>query len=135
MYNQTVIDLQEVVGEQITMDLIEYFGGVGLSIPQKITRSHALCYTVGYRYAKLLVEHFGGKRLELPSERNYIIEMRRQRDHKICTRFKNGDSIRFIASEFGLSRKAVQNILDKYGVERPGKVEQQGSQITMDIAS
>lgn len=135
MYNQTVKDLQDVVGEQITMDLVEYFGGVGLSIPSKITRSHSLCYTVGYRYAQLLVEHFGGKRLDLPSERNYLIEIRRQRDRKICKRFECGESIRSIAVDFQLSRKSITNILDKYGVERPHRQGSEGSQITMFEAS
>lgn len=110
MRSKTLNEIVDVCGHQAAIALTRSYGGRQLSVPRpdRMTEEHPIALSIGLTAARKLANARGGERLEIPSEVNAVLELRNE---AVVKMFDNGDSIRSIGMDLGISRKWVRNIL------------------------
>ena len=101
-------DLVELVGLQVTLTLVEHYGGVRLYVPVKYDPEHVLAKQIGHQAALKLIEMYRGDRFDIPRAEK---AMRAVRDWKIREQYWGGKSQRQLAREYGLTDRQIRNIL------------------------
>lgn len=118
---QQVVDL---IGVHASIRLVRLKGGQEITFPQvgNLHYMHWLVVEVGMDNAISMCKEYKGATLKLPIEVNALLQLRNQ---AIAEDFKAGKSISSIALEYGVDRKLVQNILDKFGLRAKEKNKNQ----------
>jgi hypothetical protein len=110
MQQRVMKDLVEAIGYADALELVRGWGGRTLAVPVKVTPAHPLALRLGLVAAERLVKAFGGVRLQLPAERDALLA---ERNAAIAREVDSGRSRTAVAHEFGLSRQAIDKVLDK----------------------
>jgi Mor family transcriptional regulator len=103
-------ELQEVIGLENTLALVETWGGVSLYVPETVSENHKIARVIGADAAQELAKVFGRDRLNIPLARDY---KRSVRDREIYSRHQTGVSANDLALEYGLGARQVWEILGK----------------------
>lgn len=93
----------EVIGEDATMKLCEYFGGVRFYVPRQIGPNNPIAVAIGQAAADKLAEYFHGTDIDLPKAylgHRKVVEMKEQ-----------GYNARQIALATGYTDRHVRHIL------------------------
>lgn len=114
MASELLEQLVKLLGHQPTIELLRAMGGRRIKIPEKIHQDTALVYIVGWDAANRLSAEYAGDTLDLPAERNLLIDLR---NGAIVAEFLRGRSRTWLAQTFGLSRRHVNQVLDRLGHE------------------
>lgn len=109
---QKVIDL---IGVHAAIRLVRLKGGQDITFPLvgNLHYLHWLVVEVGMDNAIAMCKEFKGDSLKLPIEVNALLQLRNQ---AIADEFQAGESISSIAKRYGVDRKLVQTVLDKFGL-------------------
>lgn len=105
-----LVELQEVIGLDNTLKIVERWGGVKLYVPQDIPGNHKIAQLIGKEAADALARYCGLERLNIPLARDY---RRAMRNNEIYTRHKAGESVNDLALEYGISARQLWEILSQ----------------------
>lgn len=108
--------LADEVGSIIASTIRNRWGGQPLYVPRNMAPDHPIAITVGLDCAKVLVEKYGGSWIEYIPKRD-----KTERDEEIIRLRQNGLTIVDIATEFGLSKRLVQQVCEGVKPERRGR--------------
>ena len=101
-------ELEQVIGLEATLALVERWGGVILYIPQSVPEEHPITEATGAEAAEKLCGYFGGNHISMPK----AVEYRRlKRDHEIFLKRKTGMKASELAREYGLTQRHVFDII------------------------
>ncbi len=105
----------ELIGIHATIRLVRLKGGQDLSfpLPQNLHYLNWLVVEVGMEEAIRLCEFYRGSSIKLPIEVNSLLQLRNK---AMAEDFKQGESITSISLKYGVDRKLVQMVLDKFGL-------------------
>lgn len=110
-------DLVRLIGIPAAVDFINKFGGreVNFPIHENANKNGAasfslLVYAVGRENALILCAEYGGEKLSIPRCHSWRYEMRAR---AIRRAFDAGARINDLASEYGLTARAVEIILNR----------------------
>ncbi len=108
-------DLVELLGHRATIDLVRAWGGRRVKVPATMREDHALVFTIGWTAACKLAGAYGGAEgIDLPAERNALLDLRNE---ALLRSFNDRRSISWLSTEYGLSRRQVNSVLDRMGVQ------------------
>lgn len=113
--NRTLDQIAKLIGLQNAIILTRRYGGRGLFVPtrDKLIDTHPLVLAIGQAPAYALADNYSGERLNIPPEVNALLQIR---NSEIVRRFVQCDeSIRSIATDFGLHRSMIAKIIDAGG--------------------
>ncbi|GAB4201929.1 MAG: hypothetical protein Tsb002_38620 [Wenzhouxiangellaceae bacterium] len=103
--------LIDLIGLELTMKLLNHYGGRHLYIPKRIHSRTALLRVVPQSQAVRLSRFFGGETLDIPK----VDTIKRQfRDLAIAAATAAGASRAELVTHYGLSRRQIGNIRRKY---------------------
>jgi Mor family transcriptional regulator len=103
-------ELQEVIGLNNTLALVERWGGVQLYVPESIPDNHKIAQLIGKDSAEALARYCGRERLNIPLARDY---KRARRNAEIYNRHKAGESVNDLALEYGIGARQLWEVLGK----------------------
>lgn len=118
MSHSNVLDqVVDLIGIHATLRLVRLKGGQTISFPlaQNLHYLNWLVVEVGMNEAICLCDFYQGATIKLPIEVNALLQVRNQ---AISKDFQNGGSISSIAKKYGVDRKLVQTILDKFDLRQ-----------------
>jgi hypothetical protein len=101
--SSVLLELDNLIGEEMTAKLVQAFGGTRLYIPHIPRDGDALTETIGLEAAVRLAEVYGGDRVDIPNpnpRRARIVELR-----------SSGLSVDAIARALGCTRRRVFQVL------------------------
>lgn len=101
-------NLNENMGLEATLCLLEMFGGIRIYIPKKIDQNHKL-WKLGFNAVAFLMDMYGGTFLSVPKASRL---QQWHRNREIVERRKK-KSVRLIAEEFNLTERQVWQILQE----------------------
>lgn len=113
-FSNTLHRIIRIIGHQAAIQMVREYGGRTYTVPmhRNLHDMHPLVLIVGLANAERLAREFDGQSITLSSEVNALQQIRNE---KILTRFQSGDSVIAIARDFGIDRKLVQKVLDRFG--------------------
>lgn len=104
-------ELVNLIGYTSTIDLLGVYGGKVVVMSRSIGPDHPMSLTIGHARAQVLANHFAGEAVNMPSERSGLYE---KRNAAIRDMVADGLSKSSVATKFGLSRKMVDKICERY---------------------
>lgn len=107
-------DLVRLIGHKGAIELLRAWGGRRLKVPSEMHQDHALVFVVGWGAARALAQAYGGTDLDVPAERNLLVDLR---NDAIRVEFGRGRSISWLSLTYGVSRRQVNSILDRLGLQ------------------
>ncbi|MBF0399976.1 MAG: hypothetical protein HQL90_04340 [Magnetococcales bacterium] len=100
-------NIEEVIGRECAIKLVNAFGGNNISIPKAMHSDHRIAVVIGYESAIKLAGHFGGETIYIPSMMGI---RKRERDKKLLEDFDKGMSVSQLSAKYKVSGRTVSNI-------------------------
>lgn len=105
--NGILEDIGAEIGFEATSELVAWFGGAQLYVPEVVTDEHPICRVIGLRRFERLVAMLGGETISLPENRRYD---RSRRNRAIAAMVAEGYSDNAIADRHGITPNQIKNI-------------------------
>lgn len=105
---KTLKMVADVIGEDLTMKIVENYAGHRIYIPVQPTLDWALVGLLGFEAAYALSAKFGGEQIEIPTCHSIKVALRNAQIRKE----RETLSVSQIAFKYGLSRGRIQKIVN-----------------------
>lgn len=103
-----LLDLEQLIGMEATLALVDLWGGVQLYIPVEIPEGHKIEEAIGSESAKHLARYFGGDHIAMPLAKEY---RRRKRNSEIFRKKNEGATAHALAREYDMTQRNVWQII------------------------
>jgi Mor family transcriptional regulator len=107
---ESLREISRLIGLPATLTLVEWRGGMRLSIPRAVPESHPLARRLGLRAAQVLAAHYNGDPLHVPALSRVLAPLR---NRAIRAEFDGGTPVPDLVWRFGLAERRIHEILNR----------------------
>ena len=107
-FPEIIIDLEQIIGLDGALLLVEAYPGIRLKVPKNVTEDHRLAKLLGIDRARTLVHVYGNDHINVP---RCVQAIRENRNARLFDRRKQGATHTQLALEFSLTERYVYALL------------------------
>ena len=108
-------EIERMIGLELTMKLVERWGGLNLYIPERMPKNHRLARTIGAEAAQRLSGAYGGDTIIMPRAHQYKAV---QRQIEVFIRHKAGEPVEKLAAVFNVTWRAIYIMISRENIRR-----------------
>ena len=101
-------EFERLIGLELTLRLVERWGGVMLYIPATVNETQAIVEVIGLEAAEKLAAYCGREHISMPKADEY---KRLKRDHEIFQKKRSGVSAPELAKQYDLTQRQIWAII------------------------
>ena len=107
---ESLRDISRLIGLPDTLALVQWRGGMRLTIPHKTIPAHPIHRVLGEHAARVLAAQYGGENINVPTLSRVVGPLR---DRAIRADFDRGETIPALVRRYGLSERRIHEILNQ----------------------
>jgi Mor family transcriptional regulator len=108
-------EIERMIGLELTLKMVERWGGLNVYVPEKLPRNHRLARTIGLEAAQRLSDVYGGDTIIMPRAHQFKCV---QRQIEVFQRHKAGEPVEKLAASFGVTWRAIYIMISRENTRR-----------------